>query len=129
MRTGRPKAQIDSTPIEQLRVQGLSWRAIARALGFGCSRVRRAFQACAKSVPKIPVETGSTCCGSECCDEGRFLAGSCIMATPELERDSKTIRVRVAEWVNFVAEERQPKGIASKKVRRLTAKVEAWAHA
>jgi DNA invertase Pin-like site-specific DNA recombinase len=44
-RRGRPRRDAPTDQIRELRVQGLSFRAIARQTGLGYGTVRRAYQA------------------------------------------------------------------------------------
>ena len=55
---GRPKVMLDRVHVTELRLQGISWREIARKMGVGVGTVRRAFwatqtafAACQNTVP------------------------------------------------------------------------------
>jgi hypothetical protein len=53
---GRPSRNVDPERVEQLRAEGLSWRAISDELKVGTGTARRAYQRRAKSVPKVVLE-------------------------------------------------------------------------
>jgi DNA invertase Pin-like site-specific DNA recombinase len=56
-RLGRPRCEVDTTRIAELRAQGRSWRAIAGEIGIPAGTARAVYQRLAKNVLKVPAVT------------------------------------------------------------------------